>query len=134
MRMVDVPEIGSNLHHVERDARPTSYRQGKMKYFAILVLFWSISGMAQPSWRGLPGQFCVVPQMRFFDRDTGFVLSRRYVPDRDASPPDTIWKTTNGGSSWQIVALPFDSSFRIDDFYEFKKQLWLACAGDIHGV
>lgn len=85
-----------------------------------------MSVRSQSAWTKLPRSFSFVRQMRFHDRNTGFILTGDSL-----NYSDTLLRTTDGGVSWSEVSVPLDRPFHLLDFYLCHDTAWLSCVSRI---
>jgi hypothetical protein len=89
----------------------------------ICVLGLAETSVSQPAWTRLPGTFDYVSQLRFYDRDTGFLITKL----------QGFLKTTDGGATWNPVNLPVESGFYFKDFYLLHQNIWLVGTAKSNG-
>jgi hypothetical protein len=89
-----------------------------------LCMLCTIS-FGQSAWTRLPGTFSRLLQIRFFDRDTGFVLYGE-------GAKTNFVKTTDGGLTWHSVLLPVDNGNSFQDFYLFHNNCWIVGVANSH--
>lgn len=70
----------------------------------------------------------IVDQIQFLDRQTAYAGIKEYFENNQ----DYLWRTKNGGISWEQIALPYD--FRVKNFFFLNEQFGTAWDYQHHAV